>query len=1641
MNWASSMWRIIWVLLLVLRSADVWSQGGNTCITSEANPISLPFFTNNQTLCGDGNDYTGTNGCLSASGFSNPYGGQDWFYTVIPAQDGLLFVRLNDIHASGQANPVLSVYEGCPGTGTCLSSVQGNNSGAVTIIPVIAGVVYFIALDALMINNFYANCYQYDLTVNLTPIVVQPACSNMGFEDGNLNSWLCTTGKSVTAPAGSPTPTYQTTNIGVVNGRHTITTGGTDPCGGFPQVDPLGGSRSVMIGNNNTGAEAEMISQTFLVGASNSSFTYRYAVVFEDPGHTSAEQPFFIARLRNDQGDVIPCSEFIVSAAASLPGFFNSTTCTGVRYKPWSTVNVDLSNYMGQSVTVEFTVGDCSQGGHFGYAYVDASCSPSTLAALADTICPGQSVTLIAPSGYASFAWQPGNITTQSITVSPAVTTIYTLNLTAFNGCVTNAQVPITVAPIPVPVIQYQAPACDLPVQVQSLSTISSGIIASQQWTFGGSALPSASSQSTVNVTYPGPGSYPISLQLVSDQGCTASATQTVIVPPCVFRIAITGDTICPGQCLTFPVSKAYGTPPYSYLWSNGSNDSTITLCSNVSQQVSLTVTDADGFIASDTAMITVVPDIYFQPIITHVSCSGQANGSIDPGVQGWGPFSYGWDDGNATAIDTGLSAGIYVVHLVDNFGCLADTSFNITEPAPITTTLSIQPATCNQNNGTITVNAPTGGTSPYEYAIDGGVYSTLSQFNSLAIGTHTISVRDANGCLFQVNGSITMLSYPTQLMMSLTDATCGEDNGVVAPLQVIGGIGPFQIWVNGSDMGVVPVPVTFDSLPAGPFNVELTDVNGCIIDTNVTLQQINGPGSLQYTVQPASCGLNNAIVTLGTINGGTPAFEYSFNGSPFSNQTTYQQQAIGIVTLIVRDQNQCVLDTLIDITLIPDVALTAQVIQNAQCFNGSDGQAVATIQAGTAPFTFLWTNSETDSLASSLAAGTWDVYVTDALNCRDTAQVVITQPALLTLQISYQNPHCAVSNGIIQADTAFGGTTPYQYQLNGGALQQADMFTQLDVGSYTLQIVDAHGCTSARQAQLAMPSYPTFMTLQSQDAVCSQANGNARLMGVQGGIAPFQVQWIDSSFTTITDYPVIRSDLDAGNYPLIVRDANGCMIDSVVVLQQFPGPDQMQITVDSSTCDLANGQLAILQVNGGSPAYQYSFNGGAFGSQVIYTNLAPDFYSVQVRDANGCLLDSVMTIAAIPNVQIAPFITHPITCFGFSDGALQADVQAGTLPYAITWLNGPNGASLDSIPAGTYQVSVTDGNGCVQTSSIVLTQPDPVVIDVTGPSYVCENDEAHLIAQASGGTSHIEVTWPAFNFQGDTLVDTPTATRTYSAVATDVLGCAATDSQQVTLRLRPQGNITTDVAEGCSPICVNFEVNSTGSAAIQSFNWSFSNGSQGVNAIQKICFTESGLQDVSVDLTDEFGCTATLSAPGAVTVYGLPDARFSYNPDNADIQNPQYQFINESTLASTYLWTFGDGQTSTLESPLHTFPDTGHFTACLRVTTSHGCVDQICKMVEIDPFPTIFAPNAFTPNGDGNNEVFMIRVTYATKFLLEIFDRWGELIYEGTDPLEGWDGTYMGNRVQEDVYVWRATITNTEHIAKQMIGRVTLID
>ena len=243
------------------------AQGSNTCAGAAANQISLPFFANNQSLCGDLNDYSGANACAVTSN-GNYYGGQDWLYSFTPAQDGFVNINLTDIVSSGQAYPTVSLLSACPGTaGACLGFVQCSAwmGGGTIVENVQAGQTYYILVDAYTWSTYFANCCQFDLSVSLTPVVVQPACSNINFNNGNLGSWYGTSGLSQMGTIGAITPNYSPDAYGLVNGRHTIITGGNDPCAGFPRVDPQGGPFSVRLGNNDVNSQAEQLMQTFMV--------------------------------------------------------------------------------------------------------------------------------------------------------------------------------------------------------------------------------------------------------------------------------------------------------------------------------------------------------------------------------------------------------------------------------------------------------------------------------------------------------------------------------------------------------------------------------------------------------------------------------------------------------------------------------------------------------------------------------------------------------------------------------------------------------------------------------------------------------------------------------------------------------------------------------------------------------------------------------------------------------------------------------------------------------------------------------------------------------------------------------------------------------------------------------------------------------------------------------------------------------------------------------------------------------------------------------------------------------------------------------------------------------------------------------
>lgn len=270
------------------------------------------------------------------------------------------------------------------------------------------------------------------------------ACpANLDFEFGNFQNWQCFTGSAVLTGGSN----VITVNPSVpVYSRHTIISspGGLDLYGNFPTLCPNGSGYSIKLGNNSSNRQAERVSYTFIIppGQNEYSIIYQYAVVFQDPNHTLAEQPRFTAKVYDvTSGNYVSCATFQYVATSNLPGFVQSNLANNVWYKPWTPVTINLSGYAGRTVILEFTTADCTQGGHFGYAYVDVNvgCTSPVRGA---TYCPDAgAVTLNAPFGYQSYAWYNNDLTqflssqpTLTISPAPPVNTTFALDIVPFPG-------------------------------------------------------------------------------------------------------------------------------------------------------------------------------------------------------------------------------------------------------------------------------------------------------------------------------------------------------------------------------------------------------------------------------------------------------------------------------------------------------------------------------------------------------------------------------------------------------------------------------------------------------------------------------------------------------------------------------------------------------------------------------------------------------------------------------------------------------------------------------------------------------------------------------------------------------------------------------------------------------------------------------------------------------------------------------------------------------------------------------------------------------------------------------------------------------------------------------------------------------
>jgi gliding motility-associated-like protein len=455
-----------------------------------------------------------------------------------------------------------------------------------------------------------------------------------------------------------------------------------------------------------------------------------------------------------------------------------------------------------------------------------------------------------------------------------------------------------------------------------------------------------------------------------------------------------------------------------------------------------------------------------------------------------------------------------------------------------------------------------------------------------------------------------------------------------------------------------------------------------------------------------------------------------------------------------------------------------------------------------------------------------------------------------------------------------------------------------------------------------------------------------------------------------------------------------------------------------------------------GSGAVSYAWNNVAVNGTPFIPTIDGK-YIVTGTDGNGCTnKDSLMvTFLPAPVISAGPDVTvceNTSVTFTGSGAATSYD-----------WSNGiPDGQAY--VPAvGTYEIVLHgyDASNCFGLDTVILTV-NPLPIVNAGPDQIICEGTSTVLAGLGADT----YAWD--NGVTDNVSFSPISSLTYTVTGTSAEGCTNTDQVMVSIEAPIAIQIATTSDPACEPHTAMLLNNSTGTPSVNT-QWTFGDGNtlSSLNDTVTNLYENQGCYDVSVTSTTALGCVWSQSYPSFICVYPNPVANFTPNPGVISVIAPEANLVNNSSGAVQYIWNFGDGtEISNDFSPTHIFvvePEQ-NFQVTLVAISEHGCVDSITKTILMEKGVILYVPNTFTPDGNQFNPVFLPIVTSGVDknvYELEIYNRWGELVFSTTNTLEGWDGTYKGVACKEGQYTWKMRYkTSSSDDKKEHVGHVNLL-
>ncbi|MBR5983902.1 MAG: gliding motility-associated C-terminal domain-containing protein, partial [Bacteroidales bacterium] len=717
----------------------------------------------------------------------------------------------------------------------------------------------------------------------------------------------------------------------------------------------------------------------------------------------------------------------------------------------------------------------------------------------------------------------------------------------------------------------------------------------------------------------------------------------------------------------------------------------------------------------------------------------------------------------------------------------------------------------------------------------------------------------------------------------------------------------------------------------------------------------------------------------------------------------------------------------------------------------------------------------------TELAAGLYNVTVTDVHNCLSTISVEVETPEEFIASSSAEQILC---HGDMVAVTisATGGTRPYQ---NDGTYN-------LTSGEYDYFVTDINGCHSTT-THVSLPEPAEIrVNAVTTNALCYGETGRASLI-ISGGVSPYEVEWQDNS-----------SGLENVNVPAntdfgyVVTDINGCQFEGSLSVTQ-PDLFSFELTVDSVSCFGANdGRVSILQIGGGVTPYSYQWSNGYTGNML--TGVGVGTYSLLATDGNGCTASSTVVVSQ-PEALNVSLASSNVIC-SVSQGYVSANVNGGTRPYFYYWSNGGTSESMDNINAGTYTLTLTDANGCSTTASTSIS-----VVGMLATSIEEQNSISCFGMADASLAAVVGQAQPPLMYQWNNGQSSPSvyglSAGMYFVTVTDGWGCQGVANYM--LYSPPEIVLSAQVIDA------NCSNNSDGAIFLTvgggrpPYNYMWSNGSTEANL--------DGLRvgGYSVQITDMSGCmlrqSFDVSAPTTIRVeaavtdvscYGKKDGRVEINatggvepyvygfyigntvshngsvyehlrpgiykisvsdangcgeevsvvvtqPERLGIiplvTAPSCKDLNDASIeimiaggTAPYTYTLG---TYTSDSSIFSGLHSGSYSAI--VTDVNGCTNEISEIdVPQSKLDCLRIPNVITPNGDGVNDEWIIENIELFPYAhIYIFNRWGQLLFHERGDGKRWDGSYRGHLVPSGVYLYIIELESVEETYK---GTVTVL-